>query len=342
MKVCLGPQHIASGLFMIRQGLRANGVNADVCVVQPHRFGYPYDKSLQTTDDIAACLLDYDVFHGMFGVNIVHDSMKKWQSQGKRFLATFNGCDIRSPVFTNEMKLNPNICNHCDSLSVCNHDSKRQNAMFILGNADVIFCDLGVWGVTKPLADKAGRVLIPYPQPLDLSLYPMREGFIPHKGTPEDPYIVVHAPSDRSKKGTSLIIAVIEKLRKDGVNIGLNIAVGPHEQVKNEIIKADIAIDQLLLGWYGTFAVECMALGVPTLCYLDDTYRPIPDPLRMSTSVSHLYDDIKDMLGGEIQATTKLQREHVEKYHDATTLCKSWLPLYEGNGVYNVEELITI
>lgn len=326
-KVCLGPVHIASGLFMIRQGLRANGIAADVCVVQPHQFGYPYDKHLQTTEDIASCLMDYDVFHGMFGVNMVHESMKKWQAKGKKFIATFNGCDIRSPAFMQEKNLGTTVCNYCASIGICNHDNKLNNARFVLENADEIFCDLGVWEVLQPLAEKAGRTLIPYPQPIDLSMYPMREGFVPHKGTPEDPYIIVHAPSDRSKKGTAMVVNVIEWLRAEGNNIKLLIAEGSHEQVKQSILQADMAIDQMLVGWYGTFAVECMALGVPTLCYLRETQNYVPYPEGMHTDIHNLDDDIRTTLGSTEKIAMK-QREHVLKYHNAIDLCRQWLPFY--------------
>lgn len=330
IKVCLGPMHIASGLFMLRQGLRANGVDADVCVVQPHQFGYPYDKQLQTTEDIASCLMDYDVFHGMFGVNFVHNSMKRWQAKGKKFFATFNGCDIRSPVFMREKNLATTVCNHCQALKVCGHDDKLNNARFLLENADEIFCDLGVWEVMEPLAEKAGRMLIPYPQPLDLSMYPMREGFVNHKGTPEDPFQIVHAPSDRSKKGTSFIVNAVEELRADGVNVQLNIVEGSHGQVRQAILQADLAIDQLLVGWYGTFAVECMALGVPTLCYLRAMQSHVKQPIGMSITTGTVADNIilsLNNLRGHIELQ---QRDHVEKYHDVTKLCKEWLPLYTG------------
>lgn len=42
----------------------------------------------------------------------------------------------------------------------------------------------------------------------------------------------------------------------------------PHDKVHELYEKTDLAVDELLVGWYGAFAVEMMALGKPVVCYI--------------------------------------------------------------------------
>jgi hypothetical protein len=76
--------------------------------------------------------------------------------------------------------------------------------------------------------------------------------------------LVVHAPSDRKKKGTAFVIAACEQLPVD-----LEIVEGlPHEQARERYKAADIVVDQLNAGWHGVFALEAMALGKPVVVNL--------------------------------------------------------------------------
>ena len=333
-KVALGPFAIASGPWYIRNGLRANGVHADVVLAQPHPFGYPQDVIFTSTEDVVKTALDYDAFHSFFGVGLVDESVPTIKALGKKTIMTFNGCDVRTPGKMNSQKLHTTVCSHCDEIYYCNQDAKHNNMMKILDTYDEVMCDLGIWDVVPPIAEKQGRTLVPYPQPIDLSDYPVRQGYIPHAGTENDPWIVAHAPSQRSKKGTSFVIRAIENLRAKGVNITVKLLNGSHEQVRQGLLTSDIAVDQLLIGWYGTFALEAMAFGVPTLCYLrslDARGRAgVPEPCLMNTSIDKLEEDIMLMINdSNMRATVaKEQRTHVEEFHDVVKLCKKWLPLY--------------
>src|SRR5438067_12873937 len=76
--------------------------------------------------------------------------------------------------------------------------------------------------------------------------------------------VVVHAPSNREKKGTTDVIAVLERLP-----VELDIVEGvPHEEARARYARADIVVDQLRAGWHGVFALESMALGKPVVTYL--------------------------------------------------------------------------
>ena len=78
--------------------------------------------------------------------------------------------------------------------------------------------------------------------------------------------VVLHAPSNRGRKGTEHVVAACESL-----DVELDIVEGlPHEQARERYRRADIVVDQLNAGWYGLFAIEAMALGKPVLTYLHE------------------------------------------------------------------------
>ena len=76
--------------------------------------------------------------------------------------------------------------------------------------------------------------------------------------------LVVHAPSNREKKGTRYVIEACERL-----DVELDIVEGvPHEEARARYARADIVVDQLTAGWHGVFALESMALGKPVVTHL--------------------------------------------------------------------------
>ncbi len=78
--------------------------------------------------------------------------------------------------------------------------------------------------------------------------------------------MILHAPSSRRRKGTEHVLAACEGLDADLVLVeGLH-----HDEAFERYRDADIVVDQLNAGWYGLFAIECMALGKPVVTFLHD------------------------------------------------------------------------
>src|SRR5262249_47595210 len=76
--------------------------------------------------------------------------------------------------------------------------------------------------------------------------------------------LVVHAPSNREKKGTRYVIEACAQLPVD-----LDIVEGlPHDVARERYQQADIVVAQLNAGWHGVFALEAMALGKPVVAHL--------------------------------------------------------------------------
>jgi glycosyltransferase involved in cell wall biosynthesis len=78
--------------------------------------------------------------------------------------------------------------------------------------------------------------------------------------------VIVHAPSNRRRKGTDAVIAACE-----GLDADLDLVEGLHHEAARERYRAaDIVVDQLNAGWYGLLAIECLALGKPVVTFLHD------------------------------------------------------------------------
>jgi glycosyltransferase involved in cell wall biosynthesis len=146
--------------------------------------------------------------------------------------------------------------------------------------------------------------------------------------------LVVHAPSNREKKGTAEVIAALE-----GLDVDLDIVEGvPHEEARARYARADLVVDQLNAGWHGVFALEAMALGKPVVTYLK------PDVVERSaagyglripivpTTAETLRRDIAPLV-----AQPALRRElgaksraYVEQVHDIDRVADRLLDVYRS------------
>ncbi|MFL5954438.1 MAG: glycosyltransferase family 4 protein [Gaiellaceae bacterium] len=146
--------------------------------------------------------------------------------------------------------------------------------------------------------------------------------------------LVVHAPSNREKKGTAQVIAACEQL-----DVDLDVVEGvPHEEARARYARADIVVDQLNAGWHGVFALESMALGKPVVTYLK------PDVVEKSaagfgvripivpTTAGTLAHDLRPLieqpaLRRELGAES---RAYVEQVHDVDRVADRLLDLYRS------------
>ncbi len=146
--------------------------------------------------------------------------------------------------------------------------------------------------------------------------------------------LVVHAPSDRAKKGTEHVIAACAQL-----DVELDLVEGlPHDAARERYARADIVVDQLYAGWHGVFALEAMALGKPVVCHLK------PDVVERSAQgygvrvpiVTATADTLVEALRPLVERP-QLRRElgaagraYVERVHDIDRVADRLLDLYRS------------
>jgi glycosyltransferase involved in cell wall biosynthesis len=144
--------------------------------------------------------------------------------------------------------------------------------------------------------------------------------------------IIIHAPSSRRRKGTEHVVAAC-----DGLPADLEIVEGlHHEEALARYRDADIVVDQLNAGWYGLFAIECMALGKPVVTFLhDEAVRRtkeafgVPVPIVSATAETlreHLRPLVHDP--AERLRVGAASRAYVERVHDVERIADRLLDLY--------------
>jgi glycosyltransferase involved in cell wall biosynthesis len=146
--------------------------------------------------------------------------------------------------------------------------------------------------------------------------------------------VIVHAPSSRRRKGTEEIIAASRGLDAELVLVeGLH-----HDEAFERYRDADIVVDQLNAGWYGLFAIECMALGKPVVTVLHDeaverTERElgIRVPIVNATKET-LHAQLEPLVASaaERKRIGAESRAYVEQVHDLERVADRLLDLYAG------------
>jgi glycosyltransferase involved in cell wall biosynthesis len=159
----------------------------------------------------------------------------------------------------------------------------------------------------------------------ELSYAPVKAG-----GTP----VVVHAPSARAIKGTDTVLAALDNLKAKGVDFELRLVEKRPRPEALEIYRsADVIVDQLCIGAYGTLSVEALSLGKPTVCYLDQEH--LGDPLFNIPLVNGNIDNIERVLAVLLQVPELRQRlssasrAAAERYHSVDALAEIWDQIFQ-------------
>ena len=144
--------------------------------------------------------------------------------------------------------------------------------------------------------------------------------------------VIVHAPSSRRRKGTEHVIAACE-----GLDADLQIVEGLHHDEALHLYRdADIVVDQLNAGWYGLFAIECMALGKPVVTFLhEEAVRRTEEEFGVAVPiVSATAETLRDQLEALVADTGEryrlglASRTYVERVHDIERIADRLLDVY--------------
>ena len=293
-------------------------MTSDVAVFTPSGYGYGFDIDIGARPSdplwrqfrrrlsfLRAAVDRYDVFHFNFGQTIlgirrfgrVVDELAWLSRRGKTILFTYQGSDIRGGGGVREKAA---------------HRALRYGDRVFYQNPD-----LRQW---LPRAS-----FLPYAavDPAAIRPEPLPEG---------EELIVAHAPTDRVIKGTQHVIDAVDALRAEGMAVRLDLVEGVTRDVALErLAAADLLVDQLLLGWYGTVAVEAMALGRPVLSYIRE-YEPEDNPFGadlpiVRTTPATLVDDLRALSAARdrVRELGVAGRAFVEEHHDPVAIARQAL-----------------
>jgi glycosyltransferase involved in cell wall biosynthesis len=289
------------------RALKRKGVDAKLLMFRPPKLRSDQPDIVLNTPDglwrrqlvqaraLARLLPETDVFHFYFGLTIVPRRLQFpiLKAARKKSVFHFLGSDIRRK--TPEQLAYANLA---DARIVGSYDAARW-----VPDAHVV------------------------PPGIDLARYP------PTPPSTNGRVLAVHAPSNRPKKGTDVVIAACEEL-----GLELDIVEGvKHDEAVRRFARADVIIDQLNAGWYGLFAIESMALAKPVLAFLNEdaveqTERAfamrVPVVNVTKETLSARLREIVDAGAGERRRIGEASRAYVERVHDPDKIADRLLEIY--------------
>ena len=161
----------------------------------------------------------------------------------------------------------------------------------------------------------------------------------PVESSAAGPPVVVHAPFRRGVKGSEYVIAAAKRLQDEGVELEFVLLEDrPRDEARRLYERADLLVDQLLLGWYGGIAVEAMALGKPVIAHIRESDLDVlPAEMRrelpiIRATTETMYDVLKDWLTvrrAELPEAGRRGRAYVERWHDPLKIAGGLKPVYE-------------
>ncbi|MDY6865413.1 MAG: glycosyltransferase [Halobacteriota archaeon] len=333
MRVLHSPINIAGQASIIAKAQRELGVESDVLVFDQNIFGYDYDVNLSLSEkplhialivksiNFCRCLFKYDVFHFHFARTLLPKNIDLpiLKLFGKKVVMTYWGDDIRQLDIAKKFKYHYAREVNSDS----NVEDRKRRKIRRIDRY------VGATITGYELLEFA-----PYSHITELAIDLSKNPFIGlNKGIDSKPN-VVHAPTNRIIKGTKYIISAIERLKDEGYDFNFILVEDrSHEEALEIYNSADIIVDQLLIGTYGCFAVECMAMGKPVLCFIRDEMKAYhPEIPILSTNPDNVYDNIKLLIENpSMREELGIKgRKYVEEVHDSKIIAKQMIELYES------------
>jgi hypothetical protein len=264
------------------------------------------------------------------------DELAFLRGLGKQLFFHTYGADVRTRKATQALG-EPNCCTHCPqpgACCVCDDDLQarryavvRRYATQVFSMGDMIHYtpgsrnDLFFWPVDLN-ADGGRRYVPQYPDPVGIA-----------------PVRIVHAPNHQGFKGTSYLVAAIERLKARGIPVEFQLVERvPNREALEIYRQADIIFDQCLIGYHGYFAIEGMALGKAVVVFLRHPELYVPAPAECPLVNVHR-DTIDAVLEGLVRDRQRLHeigkrgRTYVERYFSLEAFAGRLRRAYEELGL---------
>lgn len=342
----------------LAQGERKNGLDSDVLALFRDQWEYPSDRILfeepqksllgkicglaVRMKEVNRIRNRYDVFHFNFGTSLI-DLWKIGMPlldlpfyRKRKIVVTFNGCDARQKYPTLK-RVESSACHNdqcyegiCTDGKLDEMKEKRilkfdqyANAIFAV-NPDLLYF----------LPERAR--FLPY------TIGSWNQIEVPCHRSIQRGIKILHSPTDRGAKGSRIIIQILQKLKaryREKIDIILVEHV-PNREALQIYAEADLVIDQILIGWYGGFAVEMMKMGKPVMAFIrEEDLKMIPEKMALecrqaiiNVDPGNLYERLCFLL--ESPETLKGYREaaldYVHHWHDPVYVAGITKSVYES------------
>lgn len=308
MRILHLPTPVGGMPWGLAQAERDLGLNSKVLYTKSNWLNYPCDINLEI-DQISGNLRKFlklfstfisirkkfDVFHFNWGSSLFNlgkfgfpqAELPFYPNTAKLFV-TYNGCDARQKYPTMSR-----------STTAACHDPACYNGICNSGKRDKIRQK----NIIK-MSKYARHMWAVNPDLLHF-LPPEKSSFLPYAVNSDNIRFIksdfskkklriVHAPTERAVKGSQYILGALEQLQREYPdNIEVNLVENISHQRAIQIYKqADFVIDQVLIGWYGSFAIEVMSMGKPVICRIEDQdLKFLPQKMKQEVKQAFIHAD---------------------------------------------------
>jgi hypothetical protein len=262
-------------------------------------------------------LNDYDVYIFQYGKSLLpgNQDFPLLKARGKKIISIFQGSDIRHWSATETSR---------KSFGLKTYHGYRQ------GNS------LNQALATLRMAERYADVIFFQPSYGELAVRPYMHLYLAmnlesydYHVSGRDVPVVVHAPSKREIKGTTEILATLEKLKSEGVSFTLKLLEGlPNEEVIRQLVDSDVVVDELNEAHYGMLGLEAMATGCALAGGNHHELVPLPpDPPMLHLNPENLYSQLRRLLTDKNLRLNLAAagRPFVEKYHGRSRVAQHML-----------------
>lgn len=363
------PANIGAQAGGLARAERGHGADSECVVFEEAYFAYPADRVLFRPGDslirqelkrwrfLFQTLRRADVVHFHFGQKFLPFGVRPWKrgdrglraalrfayavyaflvgrvdlwllrAAGIKMFATFNGDDIRQGDYCRAH----HRVSHAFAVGEDYYDGPSDRRKRKLIRLLAKYCEK-LYYVNPDLAPllPAGAEFIGYTgvDPAD---------WRPVVASANEVPLIVHAPTHRAVKGTPAVLAAVEELRRRGHRFEFRLIEGMSRNDARKLYeRADVLVDQLLVGWFGILAVELMCLGKPVICYLRrDDFKYMPAEFVAQAPVvgageSDLVDVLENFLcrPQEWAERGRRSREFAARWYDPHVIARKMVDDY--------------
>lgn len=298
MKILHLPTNTGGMAWSLSMGERSLGYDSRVMVRFNNLFAYPCDYPLNIERNrnlmyiymrLCKSFLQFrrgfDVYHFNYGSTLIDAATYNvnlldlpFYSKKARKFVTYNGCDARQKYAT-IARTNISACHEQDCYNGLCMNRRREKIIqkrikkmeahvdhFFAVNPDLL------WFLPE------GSTFLPY------TVSGFDEIEVQGPVAMKKRLTLVHAPTNRVVKGSKYILEAIQRIQRANPGLELELILVEnmsHEEALRIYQKADLVIDQLLVGWYGGLAVEVMKMGKPVIAYIrEEDLQFIPEAMK--------------------------------------------------------------
>ena len=345
LKILHCPLNNGNNYWVLSRAERELGLQSDLAVLNVHPFFQNADELLgvnsvtfpnefKRINFLLKALKTYDIFHFNFGQTIWDHPFPLFnyldlsliKKRGKKIVFTYQGDDARQKdVFAKKYGKNAYGDGRYNLTDKYFDFNKRLRIKKMAKYADAIFSHNP--DIMHVLPEKTQ--FLPYPN--------VDANAVTHNSNLKSKTIkIVHAPTDRQIKGTQAFLNAYKKLSLKYPLELILVENMSHNEAIRFYDKADIAVDQLKIGWYGGFAVELMTRGVPVISFVreSDSRQFVPFWNKMPV-VNATEESVENALEVLIKDSTLRKKigqqssEFVQKYHHPLKIAQITKKTYE-------------